>query len=103
MVSTAGTRLTFLVTLFIPATYLVFRILRRHQLSLSDPYNNSYTIWSTAFLLAFFGLVVCDLVLVLTFRRRVARSVAVFAYVVLGFSAIYALCFVVGVLRMIFP
>src|SRR5258705_106664 len=70
--SRTATRLIFVVTLLIPASLIAFRLLRRHQLSLPDPYNSPYTIWSTACLLAFFVLTVVNLVLLLVFRRRVA-------------------------------
>jgi hypothetical protein len=102
-ISRVVTRLVLVVTLLVPSTYVAFRLLRNHQLSLPDPYNNPYTNWSTVCLLAFFALSLTDFVLLIALRRRVARSVRYLGVLALLGSGTYIAWFVIGMLRFIYP
>jgi hypothetical protein len=100
-ISRAATRLVLGVTLLVPATFVAFRLLRNHQLSLPDPYNNPYTNWSAACLLAFFGLALTDFVLLVVLRRRVPRWIRYLGALVLLASGAYIAWRVIGMLRLL--
>ncbi|HVT89360.1 MAG TPA: hypothetical protein VHD56_10945 [Tepidisphaeraceae bacterium] len=98
-----ATQLVLVVTLLVPASYVTFRVLRNHQLSLPDPFNNPYTGWSTAVMYTFFALVFVDFVLLAILRRRVARASLYLGCLVVFASGAYMAWLFIGMLRFIYP
>jgi hypothetical protein len=91
------------LTLLLPIAFVSFELLRRHQLSLPDPYNNPYTSWSTGCLLALPVLAVADVIVIAAWRRRIARPVLALSLVLLGLAGLFVVWFVVGLVRFLFP
>src|SRR5262245_7762254 len=60
-----------------------FAILRSHQLSLVDPYNNPYTTYSTACLDAFLLLWLCTLITSIAMRRALDAMSTAFSWTAL--------------------
>ena len=85
------------------ATFVGFQLLRRHQLSLPDPYNNPYTILSTGCLLSFFASWLMDLLVLLLLARHYRGAVAFIAWTVFVVAGAYVAGFVVGMIRFIVP
>ena len=95
--------LVMAVMLFILLCFVTFVVLRRHQLSLPDPYNNLYTTWSTLFLFAAFGLWIAGLVLVLVFRRSLILATWLIASPILILTTLFVVSFIVGMIMFVFP
>jgi hypothetical protein len=91
------------LTLIIPIAFVAFYILRKHQLSLPDPYNNPYTNLSTACLLTVLLSWMADFVALVALRSRIYRPVVTLASVVVGIGGAYVVWFFIGMLRMVFP
>ncbi len=101
--SGAATMVAMSAALLVPATFVAFALLRRHQLSLPDPYNNPYTNWSTACLMGFFALtIVASLTLALT-RGRIGRVVLWGASLVTGAAWLCVAWFLLSMLRFVCP
>src|SRR5690349_3126252 len=82
--SPTATSVAIVLTALLPLTFAAHVMLRNHQLSLPDPYNNPYTIWSTACLLALPVLALADAILIAAWRRRIARPVVILALILCG-------------------
>ncbi len=79
-----------------------FYVLRRHQLSLPDPYNNPFTGWSTACLLVSFALWGAGLAwCVWRVRRRLRVPLSVWVWLVA--ATLYVSSVFVNLLRFVFP
>lgn len=91
-----------LVTLLIPASYIAFKLLRRHQLSLADPFNNPYTTWSTIVRWCFFGLVLADLVLAIVLHKRISFRVKVLAWITILVAGAWIVQFLIRMWRFAF-
>jgi len=91
------------LTACIPIFYVAFAVLRRHQLSLPDPYNNPYTTWSTAFLGAFVASCLANLVVLSALSRRLDRRTKLVAWTVVGIGCIHIAWMLVGMTRFVHP
>jgi hypothetical protein len=101
--SRVATRTTLVLTLLLPATFVSFVVRYRRQFSLFDPSDDAGTSGSIVWLLVLLALAVADLVVIAAWRRRIARSVLVFAVVLLGLLDMYAVWFIADMLGFQFP
>ena len=91
-----------LIALLIPATFVLSMLLRRHQLSLSDPYRNMYTLLSTAFLLTFFLLTIAGFVMLLVMGSTIALRVRVVSWCIVAVAGCYVSLAIVAMLLFVF-
>ena len=92
-----------ILTASIPLCYAAFAVLRSRQLSLPDPYSNSYTTWSTAFLGAFVVAWVADLVALLRLSRGIRSTTKLAGWSIVALGAIEIGWSVVSMVRFVEP
>jgi hypothetical protein len=99
------TRIPILFLLVPPAhvaAAVIFFVLRDHQLSLPDPYNNPYTNWSTGFLLSAGALWVLGGIWTIL-RARSGQLVPKLVVVWLVLATLPAALFLIQMLAFIYP
>lgn len=96
-------RIAVTLSLLTVSSFLAFRVFRRHQLSLPDPYNNPFTDISTAFMIAFVVLWLATLVTICVLRRSVTRPAAILPWTVVGLGGAYIVLFLVQMFLFLFP
>jgi len=96
-------KLPVALSLLTVACFIAFRVFRRHQLSLPDPYNNPFTDISTAFMIAFVVFWLANLVTICILRSSVTRPSAILPWTVVGMGGIYIVVFLIQMFLFIFP
>ena len=96
-------KITVILSLLTVACFLAFRVFRRHQLSLPDPYNNPFTDISTAFMIAFVVFWLATFVTICILRRSVTRPAAILTWTVVGMGGAYIVVFLIQMFLFLFP